>query len=838
MALSSQMAPPEDVALVRYTVDRVSCGGESFDALHQEIEVPLFGFTVIGGTPGFDWSPIAEGSEHFFADLLLPVPSGCYDITAQPITETGEPSLECSSASLNGVFIEQGKISEVVLISQCKNNETTQAADIPTLFNTPPAVTGFPYDPNKHVPRCYEQTICATAKDPDNDPIEFEWALSAGDPVASGPTLVSTTVNADGSVTECQKITPGTAGGRTLTVNVYDMMLDSGGPGLIRFEDYFTSIGDPKDSHGTFELPSYAHEAPEICNPIACDELPPPTMPVVADQSCTFTPPPPGPFNVAAKWQKSSFTTAPTYNQVMMTPVVGNLTDDNGDGNIDENDIPDIVFTTFAANAYTSAGYLRAISGKDGTELWSVSGVAGTGGVALGDTDANGVPEVYSVDTSGNLKAFSNMGAALWTCNGVGGVYPAIADRDGDGKGEILLGRRICSHTGQILQTTILGHGHIPFFADLDQDGQMEVVSGAGISNFDGTTRWTINGSSAAIGNFDGDPQPELAIVGAGWVRLYNHDGTLIWHAGLPGGGGGPPTIADFDGDGQAEIGVAGRSQYVVFETNGTVKWQRAIQDYSSQATGSSVYDFNGDGASEVVFADEQNLWVFDGKTGNILLQETGHSSGTLYEYPVIADVDRDGHVEIVLASNNYYLPGWTGITVLGDPSNRWVTGRPVWNQHAYHITNVNDDLSIPTHQVANWIGGNNTFRAGAFSAAGPLAAGDLVPVLIESCPEACPTSLRVLFQIENRGANIVGVGLPWAVYGVDANGTRTMLISGALADALQPGSSTPTQEVILPNSTSYASLVLVADDNGNGAGVQPECDEQNNEVTVANLCP
>ena len=94
-----------------------------------------------------------------------------------------------------------------------------------------------------------------------------------------------------------------------------------------------------------------------------------------------------------------------------------------------------------------------------------------------------------------------------------------------------------------------------------------------------------------------------------------------------------------------------------------------------------------------------------------------------------------------------------------------------------------------------------------------------------------------MLFQIENRGANIVGAGLPWAVYGVDANGTRTKLISGALADALQPGSSTSTQEVILQNSASYASLVLVADDNGNGVGVQPECDEQNNEVT-AKICP
>src|SRR5690606_3574369 len=90
----------------------------------------------------------------------------------------------------------------------------------------------------------------------------------------------------------------------------------------------------------------------------------------------------------------------------------------------------------------------------------------------------------------------------------------------------------------------------------------------------------------------------------------------------LPGGQsgsnrGGPPTIADFDKDGRPEIGVAGGYFYTVFDINRPgeaiehpadepapepgqifVRWKQATQDKSSNATGSSVFDFQGDGAS------------------------------------------------------------------------------------------------------------------------------------------------------------------------------------------------------------------------------------------------
>jgi hypothetical protein len=168
----------------------------------------------------------------------------------------------------------------------------------------------------------------------------------------------------------------------------------------------------------------------------------------------------------------------------------------------------------------------------------------------------------------------------------------------------------------------------------------------------------------------------------------------------LPGGGrGGPPTIADFDNDGLPEIGVAGAYRYVVLETNGTVKWQQPIQDGSSNFTGSSVFDFDGDGTAEVVYGDEVYLRVYRGTTGEVLYQ-LAKSSGTATEYPVIADVDGDGNAEIVAGANSLFGFGpQNGIYVIGDRNNTWVNTRQIWNQHTYHITNVNDDGTIPTHR-------------------------------------------------------------------------------------------------------------------------------------------
>jgi hypothetical protein len=57
----------------------------------------------------------------------------------------------------------------------------------------------------------------------------------------------------------------------------------------------------------------------------------------------------------------------------------------------------------------------------------------------------------------------------------------------------------------------------------------------------------------------------------------------------------------------------------------------------------------------------------------------------------VIVDVDGDFKAEIVFPTNNDGGSGPldAGLEVWGDSLDNWVTTRPVWNQHTYHITNV-----------------------------------------------------------------------------------------------------------------------------------------------------
>ena len=99
------------------------------------------------------------------------------------------------------------------------------------------------------------------------------------------------------------------------------------------------------------------------------------------------------------------------------------------------------------------------------------------------------------------------------------------------------------------------------------------------------------------------------------------------WRRTNRGGAGGPPNIADFDGDGVPDIGTAGGNNYVVVQYDGvqlTQLWQADTKDGSSQRTGSSVFDFDGDGRSEVIYGDEWYLRIYPGVEPDCTLEPPG----------------------------------------------------------------------------------------------------------------------------------------------------------------------------------------------------------------------
>lgn len=251
-------------------------------------------------------------------------------------------------------------------------------------------------------------------------------------------------------------------------------------------------------------------------------------------------------------------------------------------------------------------------------------------------------------------------------------------------------------------------------------DGSPDIVAGNTVYSASGSVKSQISATDGynAVANFDSDNMAEIVLVSGGYVRLLEHDCSVKWGpVAIPGGGaGGPPTVADYDNDGEPEIGVAGATRYVVFETNGSLKWAAATQDGSSNRTGSSVFDFENDGIAEVIYSDEITLRVYRGSDGLVLFQ-TLLSSCTWHEYPLVADVDGDNQAEILaVANNNCGFGPQQGIYVYGDADEKWVPTRQIWNQHTYHITNVNPDGTIPIFENVNWLEpGLNNFRLNAF---------------------------------------------------------------------------------------------------------------------------
>jgi len=431
-------------------------------------------------------------------------------------------------------------------------------------------------------------------------------------------------------------------------------------------------------------------------------------------------------FSPTLEWSWTSSSVEPTSLNVMSTPSVMDL---NGDGK------PEVVFgsTSSTGGGLVEVGVLRALDGASGAEVFTVTDpnyrINTASSVATGDIDGDGRPEIIAVDSSGaRLIAFESDGTFKWrsqTLEAINWGAPSIADLNGDGNPEIVIGRQVLDNTGALQWTGTAGNsaggniGPLSLVSDVNVDGISDVVAGNTVYGANGAIQYQnalLPDGYNAVGNFDTDPQAEIVLVANGNVWLLEHDMTVKWGPiAIPGGGyGGAPTIADFDGDGQPEIGVAGASRYVVIETNGTVKWSTVVQDSSSNRTGSSVFDFENDGSAEVIYADELFLRVYDGDNGALLFQ-TAKSSCTWYEYPLVADVDADGRAEILgVANNNCGFGRQRGVYLWGDPN--WVDTRDVWNQHTYHITNVGQDGSIPTTELVNWqTPGLNNFRLNTY---------------------------------------------------------------------------------------------------------------------------
>ena len=551
------------------------------------------------------------------------------------------------------------------------------------------------------------------------------------------------------------------------------------------------------------------------------------------DESCQLAPVV-GTFTPVVEWRNN------TIGDAYTTPVVGRIYDQNGDDLVDESDVPAVIVAT-------TSGNLVAMAGGDGTVLWTVGGLGSEPMTpALGDLNGDGRPEVVASGVSQTIAVRGN-GSTYWTSSGVSNGFcgaVGIGDLDADGAPEVLLGALILEGTtGSRKGMGAYGSGTgysggwaaaMGVAADINQDGLQEAVVGNALYDAHGNALW-YNGSSdgfVAVGNFDDDPYGEIVVTGLGYVRLQDDDGTILWNGSYTGSTTGPPTIADFDGDGGPEIGVAGMGMYMVIDADGTRLWSRTTFDSSSGFTGSAVFDFEGDGAAEVVYADEQNLYVFDGATGTIKLQEDEHSSATCSEYPSIADVDNDGHAEIIYTSSAY-TGSESGVRVVGDLDNSWMSGRPVWNQHAYSITNVEDDVGIPATPETNWVAGYNSFRSGDITPVSGSGLADIEVQILDVCEEDCSAgALTVWIAAENAGTMDLTESFNIEIF-AETDAGAVSVYTLPWTEPIPSGYRSASVELSLSGiPTPIYGLVAIA----NADGAVTECHTDNNKDTFDEL--
>ncbi|MBK9753772.1 MAG: hypothetical protein IPO88_09755 [Nannocystis sp.] len=545
--------------------------------------------------------------------------------------------------------------------------------------------------------------------------------------------------------------------------------------------------------------------------------------------------------------------------------------------------------------------------GSQGRSTLAVGDVSGDAlpDIVYAGRESGGKSPLHAVDHTGKWLWTAHNANNQAVTTGVANGGATLANFDGDLQAEVVFGASLIDHDGLVVWNLnnnggLVGApggypGGLSSVADLDGDGKPEIVSGKQAwkvdwtpgnppvvkvtelwNNLDGTDGWP------AIADLDGNSTPEVILAASGKVRVLDGKTGKLWCGvdpsgvmcdnnnalrtqplTIPGGGlGGPPTIADFDGDGKPELAIAAAAAYTVFDLNrmgeeivkpnadpvpkaGAIfrRWSQVTQDQSSNVTGSSVFDFQGDGAAEVTYNDECYSRVYSGSDGKVLLQ-IENSSSTIHEYPLVVDADADGNSEILIVANlvgSCTAPGYKarkGVFLYGDKGDGWVPTRRVWTQHTYHVSNAGSDGNVPDVEVDNWgVKGLNNYRQNV-QGEGVFNAPDLTVQLAIGLVN-CPAELELIATVRNEGALGVPAGVDVDFYaGTDATGM--LLGSAVTAKALLPGGSTKVKLLVpAPAEGQTQDYYVEVDKASEGDGAILECNEDNNggQTTMA-ACP
>lgn len=330
---------------------------------------------------------------------------------------------------------------------------------------------------------------------------------------------------------------------------------------------------------------------------------------------------------------------------------VGSDGDLNGDGISD--------FLVGAPDASTDHGLLRAISGSDGSVMWSFLGNSGeTLGVAtamIGDVDNDGVPDFATFSANPPNAKPSGWGvvvysgatqASLYCIDGaqnerLGSEIAPMGDLDGDGVPDYALSERFLGDIHVI--SGRLGTLIYLISAPSDAAQFSYAISSGGDVDGDGV-------DDLVVGDPDGSPGGIQ--TGAAWVYTGSTGNLLYELAGTAqysNFGTGVALIHDLDSDGLSDVVVGAPLEQLGLEGSGHVhvfsgRTGAPLMDLSAPGTNGGYLglgcfladggDVNGDGFGDF-FADQ--AWGGESNDPSSVLSQvhlySGRDGGEIYHY-------------------------------------------------------------------------------------------------------------------------------------------------------------------------------------------------------------
>lgn len=151
-------------------------------------------------------------------------------------------------------------------------------------------------------------------------------------------------------------------------------------------------------------------------------------------------------------------------------------------------------------------------------------------------------------------------------------------------------------------------------------------------------------------------------------------------------------------------------------------------------------------------------------------------------------------------------------------------------------MTNVEPSGAIPAIEADNWTTpGLDNYRQNT-QGEGVFNAPDLAIIALDVSLRSCPTSVLLRARIRNEGTLGVPAGVPVTFGRGTPDASLGVVGVASTTVPLLPGGSTVVElEAALEGEAPF-SFYAIVDDDGTGAGVVLECEEDDNDAVISGV--